>query len=92
MTYPELKGRLFQISKRAVQEYFYKMASQADLPPDKRHIHILRHTRAIELIKHNIPLHHVKALLGHSSILTTSAYLNVYQKELKEILQERNLL
>ena len=92
MEYPELRGKLFQISKRTVQKYFSDMCKKANIPPEKSHIHILRHTRAIELIKHNVPLHHVKALLGHSSILTTSVYLNVYQKELKEILQERNLL
>lgn len=92
MVYPEMQGKLFDISKRSVQYFFENMCSKANIIKEKSHIHILRHTRAIELIKAGVPLHHVKQILGHSSIITTSVYLNTYSSEIKTILQERRLI
>ena len=92
MTYPEMKGRLFHIKKRAIQKYFVQMCKLANIPKEKAHVHILRHSKAIEMLRNNIPLHHVRKLLGHSSLLTTSIYLNVYDSELKTMLQEKGML
>ena len=92
MSFPEMRGKLFKLNKRSVQYYFSDMCQRANIPKKKSHIHILRHTRAVEYIKANIPLHHIKQLLGHSSLITTSVYLNVYSSEIKQILQERNFI
>ena len=92
MMFPQMRGRLFKINKRSVQYYFELMCKKANIHKKKSHIHILRHTRAVEFIKANIPLHHIKQILGHSSLITTSVYLNVYSSEIKQILEERNFI
>jgi site-specific recombinase XerD len=44
---------------------------------DKRvHPHILRHTRASELAGEGTPVNVIQTALGHSSLATTSAYLD----------------
>jgi len=39
------------------------------------HLHGLRHTHAVELVREGVPLPHVQAQLGHSSLSVTSRYL-----------------
>lgn len=40
------------------------------------HPHTFRHSRATNLISHDVGLWHVQQLLGHSSLRTTSVYLH----------------
>ncbi len=56
---------------------------QADMP---RYInpHAYRHTFATKLINQGVNLEAIKMLMGHSSIQTTSIYLHVSFKDLKE--------
>ena len=90
--YPNFRGKLFKTKVRGVQKFFEKMCEKANIEKKKRHVHLLRHTRAVEYLKANVPLHHIKQLLGHASILTTSVYLNTYSSEIFQILQERNFI
>jgi len=53
----------------------------------KIHAHALRHTYASALISRGYSLAAVQALLGHSNIITTSRYLHVNPKELRERIQ-----
>ena len=46
--------------------------------------HKLRHTFATNLLRANAPLPHIQKLMGHSSILTTQAYLTVLNSELRD--------
>ena len=48
------------------------------------HFHDLRHEAASRWLEAGIPLHHVRALLGHSNIATTDAYLNAVSVELQK--------
>jgi len=90
--YPDMKGEVFNL----VQPNFYKkmqeIGERAKIPKDKVHPHALRHTRAIELINAGMPLNHIQALLGHSSILNTSVYLIVTGKELETMMKEKGLV
>ena len=47
------------------------------------HPHTLRHCHAVDLIEEGYGLHEIKDLLGHTNIQTTSVYLSVRNKELK---------
>ena len=44
---------------------------------DRINAHALRHTAASHAIEGGMPLHRVRDLLGHSSVLVTSRYLHV---------------
>ena len=48
------------------------------------HFHDLRHEAASRWLEAGIPLHHVRALLGHSNIATTDTYLNAVSVELQK--------
>ena len=48
------------------------------------HFHDLRHEAASRWLEAGVPLHHVRALLGHSNIATTDTYLNAIGVELQK--------
>ncbi|MDE0830893.1 MAG: site-specific integrase [Vicinamibacterales bacterium] len=48
------------------------------------HCHDLRHEAGSRWHEAGVPLHHVRALLGHSNIATTDTYLNAVGVELQK--------
>ena len=90
--FTELKGKLFKLTRVAVFECFRKRATEARLPEELRHPHVLRHTRAIELLRSGVPVTMVQQLLGHSSIMTTAVYLRFTGYEIKQVLIDRGLI
>ena len=48
------------------------------------HFHDLRHEAGTRWHEAGVPLHHVRALLGHSNIATTDTYLNAVSVELQK--------
>ena len=51
-----------------------RLANRAGLER-RAHLHALRHTHAVELVREGAPLPEVQAQLGHSSLSVTSRYL-----------------
>ena len=49
--WPELKGSLFKRHRTTVYLVFQTRAAEAGLAPELRHPHVLRHTKAIELLR-----------------------------------------
>ena len=90
--YPDMKGKAFNLSQPNFYKKMQEIGQRAEIPKDKVHPHALRHTRAIELINAGMPLNHIQALLGHSSILNTSMYLVVTGKELETLMKEKGLV
>jgi len=90
--HPEMRGKLFKLDDRNFRRTFEKIALEAGLPRDLAHPHILRHTRAVELLKRGVPVAAVQALLGHASLATTAAYLRLSGQDIKTILRDRGLL
>ncbi len=90
--FPSLRGHLFKVHERVFRRYFTARALEAAIPRPLAHPHILRHSRAVEMIRAGVPLSLIQQLLGHASLLTTSIYLQVFQGEAREILRERGLL
>jgi integrase len=90
--YPYMKGKIFKITDRGFQLGFKNVCQIAKIPLELSHPHILRHTRAIELLRSGVPVTIVKDLLGHSSLNTTAIYLRMSAQEAKMILKDKGLI
>lgn len=69
---------------RAVQFIFRKALERVGLPR-KGGPHTLRHSFATHLIESGTPLHVVKRLLGHTSVMTTAGYLHISRQTLERV-------
>ena len=47
-----------------------------------------RHSYAVHLLRHGVPLTGVQRLVGHSSIETTAIYLAVVQRDVEEFVKK----
>jgi len=90
--YPYMKGKIFKITDRGFQLGFKNVCQIAKIPLELSHPHILRHTRAIELLRSGVPVTIVRDLLGHSSLNTTAIYLRMSAQESKMILKDKGLI
>ena len=90
--WPQERGRVFRQHVRPFQRVFHELSRKAGIDPKLCHVHVLRHTRAIEMIKSGVPLTLVQQLLGHASLTTTAVYLQIFQSEARQILKERGLI
>lgn len=66
-----------------VQEIFKYMRKAAKIK-EPIHPHTMRHTYAVNLLKNGCHLYTLSRLMGHSSVQTTQAYLQLEDPELKE--------
>lgn len=74
------------INRRTLHNLIKFYASFTDINPDKAHFHVLKHTRAMELIEvYRIELRSVQWWLGHKSINNTMIYLNFSVKAQREL-------
>ena len=83
---------LFTLKRNNFYTTFRERCREAGLPEDLSHPHILRHTRAIELLRAGVPVTIVQDLLGHSTLTTTAIYLKISGQELKSVLKDKGLL
>jgi len=66
-----------------VQEIFKYMRKAANIK-EPIHPHTMRHSYAVNLLKNGCHLFTLSKLMGHSSVQTTQAYLQLEDPELKE--------
>jgi integrase len=90
--FPVMRGKVLALDQGNFRREFYRRARDADLPRELSHPHILRHTRAIELVEAGVPLNAVRDLLGHALSSTTAIYLRRSDVTLRWILVEKGLL
>jgi len=90
--FPEMRGKVFRIYQSNFRRTFYERAKEAGIPRELAHPHVLRHTRAIELLRAGVPITIVQDQLGHAYLTTTAVYLKLSGQEAKQILRERGLL
>ena len=69
---------------RSAQIVFKKGLERAELPR-KGGPHSLRHSFATHLIESGTPLHVVKRLMGHTSVMTTAGYLHISKQTIEQI-------
>ena len=83
----EISGTVFQLDQGYVRRKFSERAKFVGLPKDLGNPRVLRHSRAIELLRSGAPLQVVQNLLGHSTINLTAHYCDFSEEDLKKLLQ-----
>ena len=73
--HPDMRGRIFKVNRSNFFKKMQEIGLAINLPKEKLHPNVLRHSRAMEMIWADTPLNVVQAALGHASILNTSLYL-----------------
>lgn len=69
------------ISSKMLDKIMRKYASIARLPIDKRHFHVLKHTRAVELGEDGVDIKDIQWWLGHKNINNTMIYMQFTTKQ-----------
>lgn len=90
--YPEMKGKALSIDRSNFFGIFKKLALECGFPKTLAHPHVMRHTRAMEMIRAGVPLTIVQQILGHANLNTTAVYLQFSGQEAKAILRDRGLI
>jgi site-specific recombinase XerD len=90
--YPEMKGKALSVNRSNFFRLFQKLTLDCGIPKTLAHPHVLRHTRALEMIRAGVPLTIVQQILGHSNLNTTAIYLQFSGQEAKTILKDRGLI
>ncbi len=90
--FPDMRGKIFTLDPGNFRREFYKRAEEASLPRKLSHPHVLRHTRAMELIRAGVPLRLVQTILGHKVSTTVLLYVERSTADPKEILRDMGLL
>ena len=90
--FPHMRDKVFKIDRSNFNKAFKERCLEAGIPKELAHPHILRHTRAIELLRAGVPVTIVQDLLGHSALTTTAIYLKISGQEAKGILKEKGLI
>lgn len=66
--------RALPISRYMLDELMKRYGAQADLPKEKRHFHVLKHSIATHLLDAGAELRFVQDWLGHANIQNTVIY------------------
>ena len=90
--FPDMRKTIFSVHRSNFFKVFKRHSISVNIPEDLAHPHILRHTRAIELLRAGVPVTIVQAMLGLSSLTTTAIYLRISGQEAKGILREKGLI
>jgi len=68
------------LSGGEVNRLFHVYAALADLPVDRRHVHVLRHSIGVHLANANWDIADVQDWLGHRDISSTLVYFRITNK------------
>lgn len=90
--YPQHRKDIFQLDPSNFRKYFLGCTKEAGIPREASHPHVLRHTRAVEMLRSGVPATIVQDLLGHASLNTTAIYLRFTNSEAKSILKDKGLI
>jgi len=90
--FSDQRGKVFKLDQGNFRKVFYERCTEAGIPQGLNHPHVLRHTRAIEMTRMNVPLTGVQSILGHSSLNTTAVYTRMSNAETKEVLRRVGLI
>lgn len=80
-------GQFFNLDPAHVRRKFYERAQACGLPREFGNPSSIRKSRAIELIRSNIPLPMVQKILGHSTSNLTSSYIDFSADDMKKVLR-----
>lgn len=86
-----MQGLLFKgykgrgLCRRQLDRMIKHYAALANIPPEKRHMHVLKHSCATYLMDHGEPITMIKDHLGHVDIKSTLVYAAVTPRQRDEM-------
>lgn len=81
-----IKGKIFNMDQGFIRRKFYEQEKRCSISKDFLNPRIIRHSRAVEMLRHGVPLPVLQTILGHQSIELTSHYLNFQDEDIDNIL------
>ncbi len=81
-----LAGHFFQVDQGFIRRKLYERADEAELPRELANTRVLRKSRAIELLRSDVPLTVVQSMLGHSTSNLAAGYMDYSDEDIRRIL------
>lgn len=81
-----VRGEIFRFDQGFVRRKFAEQEERSGLPRDLLNPRVLRHSRAVELLRTGVPIKAVQSLLGHASPAMTSVYCDFSEDDLQRII------
>lgn len=82
-----LRGQVLRLDPGYLRRRFYERSGDCDLPRDHLSPRVLRHSRAIELLRGGVPLKVVQQVLGHQSVSLAGNLLRFSEDDARRILR-----
>jgi len=80
-----LRGDIFRLDQGFVRRKFYERADACGIPREFINPRVIRHSRAIELLREGMPLAVVQSILGHQNVSLTAQYMNFTEQDISRI-------
>lgn len=88
--YSSLRGSLFHLDQGHVRRKFYERAAECGFTKELVNPSTIRRSRAVELLRDDVPLPVVQRILGHSTADLTAAFLHLPEDQRRKV--ERQVL
>ena len=88
--YASLRGGLFRLDQGHVRRKFYERAEECGFTKELVNPSTIRRSRAVELLRDDVPLPVVQRILGHSTADLTAAFLHLPEDQRRKV--ERQVL
>lgn len=88
--YGSLRGTLFRLDQGHVRRKFYERAEECGFTKELVNPSTIRRSRAVELLRDDVPLPVVQRILGHSTADLTAAFLHLPEDQRRKV--ERQVL
>lgn len=88
--YTSLRGSLFHLDQGHVRRKFYERAEECGFTKELVNPSTIRRSRAVELLRDDVPLPVVQRILGHSTADLTAAFLHLPEDQRRKV--ERQVL
>lgn len=82
-----LRGQVFRLDQGFIRRKFYERAKECSIPKELLNPRVIRHSRAVELLRGGAPLPVVQGVLGHQSAGLTANYVHFTDGDARRIIQ-----
>jgi molybdate transport system regulatory protein len=82
----ELRGQVFRLDQGYVRRKFSERGAGTSIPRELLNPRVLRHSRAVELLRGGVPLVVVDAMLGHQSLPQSAQYVSYSDADTRRIM------